>query len=72
MRFAQAFVSASGAAAAVTCDTEFAAQILQRAGTALGGFANLPIGDSLADTYVHERSPLVAIMRTVLILFKCE
>lgn len=72
MHFAQAIVRAGGATAAIAGHAEVAAQIFQRAGAALGGFANLPVGDSFADADVHERSPLANVMRIVIIVFKCE
>jgi len=54
MYFAQAIMCAGRATAAIAGDAEVAAQVFQRAGSALGGFANLPIGDSFADADVHE------------------
>ena len=54
MNFTQAVVGAGSAATTIAGHAEVTAQILQRAGTALGGFTNLAVGDCLADANVHE------------------
>ena len=53
----QALTGAGCAVSAVAGDAEVAAQVFQRAGAAFGGFANLAIGDGLADTNVHRQPP---------------
>jgi hypothetical protein len=50
----QAFASATVAPPAVAADAKLAAQVFQRAGTAGGGFADVTVGYSLANTNVHD------------------
>lgn len=56
----QAFVGAGGAAPAVAGYAQVAAQVPQGAGAALGGFTNLAISNSVANTNVHNLTPLRA------------
>ena len=58
---AAATSGAGGATAAVARHAEVAAQILERAGTALGGLADLAVGDGLADTDIHPGSPEIHV-----------
>ena len=58
MRLFQAVTGAGGAASAVPGDTQIAAQILECAGSTHCGFVNLAVGDSLADTNVHDGTPV--------------
>jgi hypothetical protein len=55
--FAQAFMGAGGAAAAIHCHAKLIAQIPNRASASASGFVDLPIRHCLADADIHGSSP---------------
>jgi hypothetical protein len=55
--FVEAVTGARGAAATVAGDAKITAQVFQCTGATLGGFANLAVGDSLANADVHGEIP---------------
>jgi hypothetical protein len=55
--FVEAVTCARGAAATVAGDPKITAQVFQCTGATLGGFANLAVGDSLANADIHGKVP---------------
>lgn len=55
--FVEAVTGARRAAATVAGDAKISAQVFQCTGATLGGFANLAVGDSLANADVHGEIP---------------